>query len=81
MTLRIWSVFCLNRAFKNWDVPTSLAKAVPDFCTVYVVSKMKAVTIKSASRSPTPGNRTSSSSRQSQIGFSSDTPRSDELLR
>lgn len=47
-----------NRAFKtSTDIIGSLTKSVPDFCTVYIVSKSKAITAKSASRSPTSGNK------------------------
>lgn len=37
------------RAFKNVDVPTSVGKLAPDFCSVHAVSKGKAQKIKSSS--------------------------------
>ncbi|KAF9616982.1 hypothetical protein IFM89_033052 [Coptis chinensis] len=42
----------LARKLKNADVPSSLVKSAPDFCSVYVIAKGRAVTIKSASRTP-----------------------------
>ncbi|KAF8389484.1 hypothetical protein HHK36_026179 [Tetracentron sinense] len=38
------------RRFKNTDVPSSVSKAAPDFCTVYVISKGKATSTRTASR-------------------------------
>ncbi|XP_030535781.1 U-box domain-containing protein 35 isoform X2 [Rhodamnia argentea] len=38
--------------FKTSDVPTSVCKAVPDFCTVYVISKGKISSVKSATSAP-----------------------------
>ncbi|KAF9612591.1 hypothetical protein IFM89_002187 [Coptis chinensis] len=47
----------LARKFKN-DVPTSLTKSAPEFCTVYVIAKGKVATVRSANRplpnTPTP---------------------------
>lgn len=40
----------VNRKFKGIDVPSSLVKTVPDFCSVFVVSKGKLVTARSAQR-------------------------------
>ncbi|XP_019193190.1 PREDICTED: U-box domain-containing protein 51-like [Ipomoea nil] len=46
----------LARAFKNADVPTSLGKSVPDFCSVHVVSsKGKVHNIRTATRPPVGG--------------------------
>lgn len=39
------------RRFKTTDVPGSVSKGVPDFCNVYVISKGKISSMKSASRS------------------------------
>ncbi|KAI7988082.1 U-box domain-containing protein 34 [Camellia lanceoleosa] len=39
-----------SRKFKNYDVPTLLNKHSPDFCSVYVIAKGKAVSIRPASR-------------------------------
>ncbi|KAF3446069.1 hypothetical protein FNV43_RR11248 [Rhamnella rubrinervis] len=38
------------RKFKGYDVPSSLVKTVPDFCSVYVVSKGKLMTARTAQR-------------------------------
>ncbi|XP_020536636.1 U-box domain-containing protein 52 isoform X2 [Jatropha curcas] len=40
----------LTRKFKNQDVPTSLVKSAPDFCSVYVISKGKIVSARTAQR-------------------------------
>ncbi|KAM7490644.1 hypothetical protein LguiA_033565 [Lonicera macranthoides] len=40
--------------FKTKDIPASVTKGVPDFCTVYVISKGKISSSRSASR-PAPG--------------------------
>lgn len=32
------------------DIPTSVSKGVPDFCTVYVISKSKISSVRNASR-------------------------------
>ncbi|KAM7258705.1 hypothetical protein ACFE04_014446 [Oxalis oulophora] len=40
----------LARKFKNSDVPTSLMKSAPDFCTVYVISKGKVHYVRKALR-------------------------------
>ena len=36
------------RKFRNPDVPTCLLKSAPEFCAVYVISKGKPMTIRSA---------------------------------
>ncbi|KAI3892081.1 hypothetical protein MKW92_016863 [Papaver armeniacum] len=38
------------RTFKPTDVPTVVTKSAPDFCTVYVISKGKVSSVKTASR-------------------------------
>lgn len=38
----------LSRRFRNPDVATSLVKSAPDFSTVYVISKGKPTTVRSA---------------------------------
>ncbi|CAN6470056.1 unnamed protein product [Victoria cruziana] len=49
----------LFRPFRQADVPTSVSKAAPDFCTVYVISKGKISTVRPAPRpSRPPINRT-----------------------
>ncbi|KAJ9183607.1 hypothetical protein P3X46_007436 [Hevea brasiliensis] len=40
----------LTRKFKTQDVPTSLIKSAPDFCSVYVISKGKIMSVKTAQR-------------------------------
>ncbi|PIN22301.1 Serine/threonine protein kinase [Handroanthus impetiginosus] len=50
----------LARAFKNTDVPSSVAKHAPDFSTVYAVSKAKVLKLKSSSGPDTPSSATSS---------------------
>jgi len=41
--------FCIRR-FKIADVPGTVSKGAPDFCTVYVVAKGKIQSMRSASR-------------------------------
>ena len=38
------------RKFKGIDVPTSLVKMAPDFCSVYVISKGKLISARNAHR-------------------------------
>ncbi|CAA2970804.1 U-box domain-containing 52-like isoform X1 [Olea europaea subsp. europaea] len=38
------------RRLKMVDIPTSVSKGVPDFCTVYVISKSKISSVRNASR-------------------------------
>lgn len=38
------------RKFKISDTPSNVAKAAPDFCTVYVISKGKISSVRYASR-------------------------------
>lgn len=40
----------LTRKFRNYDVSTSITKSAPDFCSVYVISKGKVVSVRSAQR-------------------------------
>ncbi|KAG8657215.1 U-box domain-containing protein 52 isoform X2 [Manihot esculenta] len=40
----------LTRKFKTQDVPTSLIKSAPDFCSVYVISKGKIMSVRTAQR-------------------------------
>ncbi|XP_020581904.1 U-box domain-containing protein 52-like [Phalaenopsis equestris] len=52
----------ITRKFRNPDVPSNVAKSAPDFCTVYVISKGKQVTVRSAKShaptNPTPQRQT-----------------------
>jgi len=41
--------FCIRR-FKVADIPGTVSKGAPDFCTVYVVAKGKIQSMRSASR-------------------------------
>lgn len=43
-----------TRKFKEADVPTSLIKSVPDFCSVYVISKGKTQTVRAATQALKP---------------------------
>ncbi|GMH07980.1 hypothetical protein Nepgr_009820 [Nepenthes gracilis] len=45
------------RKFKGPDVPTTVSKGAPDFCSVYVISKGKILTVRSATR-PIPASST-----------------------
>lgn len=48
------------RAFRNADVPSSVGKSAPDYCSVYVISKGgKALKIKSATELTAPTFETS----------------------
>ncbi|RWR88003.1 U-box domain-containing protein 52 isoform X2 [Cinnamomum micranthum f. kanehirae] len=40
----------ISKKFRTHDVPSSVVKSAPDFCTVYVISKTKVMTVRSASR-------------------------------
>lgn len=50
------NILSVRRKFKN-DVPTALTKSAPEFCTVYVISKGKVATVRSANR-PLPNTAT-----------------------
>ncbi|XP_027773614.1 U-box domain-containing protein 35-like isoform X2 [Solanum pennellii] len=60
----------LTRAFKIQDVPSSLSRSVPEFCSIYAISRGKVLKLKSASQPATPSNKASSS----QTGFSHNSP-------
>ncbi|TXG68465.1 hypothetical protein EZV62_003400 [Acer yangbiense] len=61
------------RKFRNADVPTTLMKAAPEYCSVYVISsKGKVHSSKAASQPPTPmsgGNSSSTFKQKSQKGL------------
>ncbi|KAJ8632909.1 hypothetical protein MRB53_026245 [Persea americana] len=40
----------ITKKFRNHDVPSSVVKSAPDFCTVFVIAKNKVMTVRSASR-------------------------------
>ncbi|XP_052184098.1 U-box domain-containing protein 35-like isoform X1 [Diospyros lotus] len=67
----------LARAFRNPDVPTSLCKIVPDFCTVYVISRGKV----QHAKVPVKGSSALASKRSSQTGFSADGNQYDDSYR
>lgn len=46
----------ITKKFRNPDVPTNLIKSVPEFCSVYVISKGKPVTVRSAKANPAPSH-------------------------
>ncbi|XP_027167850.1 U-box domain-containing protein 35-like [Coffea eugenioides] len=68
----------LARAFRAQDMQSQLIKSIPDFCAVYVVSKVRAQAVKSATRSPN-ASSIASSRQQPQVGYLSDTPGSQQL--
>lgn len=44
------SLIFLDCRFKSKDIPGSVSKGIPDFCTIYVISKGKISTTRAASR-------------------------------
>ncbi|KAL0429917.1 UNVERIFIED_CONTAM: U-box domain-containing protein 52 [Sesamum radiatum] len=62
----------LARAFKNTDVPTSVGRNAPDFCSVFCVSKGKVLKIKCAKEPLFPITPTSPMPQST--SFSCDTP-------
>ncbi|KAK4410489.1 U-box domain-containing protein 51 [Sesamum angolense] len=62
----------IARAFKNTDIPTSVGRYAPDFCSVFCVSKGKALKIKCAKESPFPITPTTSMPQNT--SFSCDIP-------
>ena len=57
----VWKVSWLSkiiplRRFKATDIPGSVAKGAPDFCSVYVISKGKIQSMRSASRPAPPSS-------------------------
>ncbi|KAH9301494.1 hypothetical protein KI387_013077, partial [Taxus chinensis] len=64
----------ITRRFKGIDVPASVAKSAPNFCTVYVISKGRVTSVRSASSTAfttgTPEDARSVSSFFSDISFS-----------
>ncbi|XP_074382020.1 U-box domain-containing protein 51-like isoform X2 [Apium graveolens] len=61
----------LTRAFRNPDVPTSLGKIAPDFCSVHAISKGRVQNVKTATRTVSPAPSVSSKPPL-QSGYSSD---------
>ncbi|KAI4381150.1 hypothetical protein MLD38_007257 [Melastoma candidum] len=55
--------------FKTSDVPTTVSKGAPDFCTVYVISKGKIASIKSASGPPPPTRSSLSNQLNGQTNY------------
>ena len=59
--------------FKATDIPGSVGKGAPDFCNVYVISKGKIQSMRSASR-PAPSNSPLRLEFEKQSSIKSDTP-------
>jgi hypothetical protein len=51
--LKTGMIAILCRRFRNPDVPTCLMKMAPDYCTVHVIHKAKAIQVKAA-KAPAP---------------------------
>jgi hypothetical protein len=51
--LKTGMIIVLCRRFRNPDVPTCLMKMAPDYCTVHVIHKAKAIQVKAA-KAPAP---------------------------
>ncbi|KAF2590153.1 hypothetical protein F2Q70_00040133 [Brassica cretica] len=49
MRVFFFKILIINRRFKT-DLPTSVSKAAPDFCNVYVIAKSKISSLRSSSR-------------------------------
>ncbi|CAK7345791.1 unnamed protein product [Dovyalis caffra] len=66
----------LVRKFKTSDVPSNVSKGAPDFCTVYVISKGKIASVRSASGPvPTkPSIQTQMPSRASNVSDTVESP-------
>ncbi|CAH8388962.1 unnamed protein product [Eruca vesicaria subsp. sativa] len=60
------------KKFKSTDVPTTLLKTTPDTCGVFIVSKDKLLTSRSASRPHTPQHNPQTPSKQPLISMLSD---------
>ncbi|TKY74889.1 U-box domain-containing protein 35 [Spatholobus suberectus] len=39
------------KAYQYQDIPTAMVKSAPDYCSVYIISKLKIVSVRSAARS------------------------------
>lgn len=46
--MSLTNLILFYRRFKTTDVPSSVSKGAPDFCTVYVISKGKISSVRSA---------------------------------
>lgn len=55
-------VFSINRTFKQADVPTSVSRVAPDFCTIYVIAKGKISSIR-------PGKNVNKQTTSSSVGL------------
>ncbi|KAF3437275.1 hypothetical protein FNV43_RR20028 [Rhamnella rubrinervis] len=63
------------KRFKTTDVPSSVSKAAPDFCTVYVIAKGKISSVRSATSVPAkPPSRNPIQHQASNISDSNETP-------
>lgn len=63
--------FFFRRKFKTVDVPSSVSKGAPDFCTVYVIAKGKISSVRSASR-PVPKFQPPRTQMENQAKFTPD---------
>lgn len=68
----------VRRKFKN-DVPTSVTKTAPDFCTVYVISKGKVMTVRTANR-PLP-NTATPPKQPLPVGLPPSHPEQDDIVK
>ncbi|GMG99269.1 hypothetical protein Nepgr_001109 [Nepenthes gracilis] len=59
----------VSRRFKGPDIPTCITKGAPEFCTVYVISKGKILSVRSATRPVPSSNVAQRNSPQSQIPY------------
>ncbi|KAM3375115.1 U-box domain-containing protein 52-like [Capsicum galapagoense] len=69
----------LTRAFKTQDVPSSLTRSAPEFCSIYAIARGKVLKLKSASQPASPRSKTNSN-QSSQTGSSHDSPVSQALI-
>ncbi|XP_038707560.1 U-box domain-containing protein 52-like isoform X2 [Tripterygium wilfordii] len=73
----------LTRKFRNPDVPSSLLKSAPDSCAVYVISKGKVYTSRTASQPQTPSQATPTKQIQQEFAsiLSNDVPKAEDSSR
>lgn len=67
--LRQISHFCfffIHRKFKGVDISTTVMKSAPDFCSVYIISKGKILSVRTAQR---PAANTAAPPRQPSPGI------------
>lgn len=59
-------LFFIHRKFKSVDISTTVMKSAPDFCSVYVISKGKILSVRTAQR---PAANTATPPRQPSPGI------------